>query len=63
MARFYLRKLNDVGIRERCHVKISNRILALENLDGDDDVNIGWTWERIVENIKDSVTESVLSLV
>jgi len=41
MERLNLKKLNDVEIKERWQVKISNRFAALENLDdGDDTVNI-----------------------
>jgi hypothetical protein len=39
VKRVILRKLNDVTVRGQHQVKISNRFLALENLD--DDVNGG----------------------
>jgi hypothetical protein len=36
MERFNLKKLNEV---EQCHVEISNRFTALENLDTKVDIN------------------------
>jgi hypothetical protein len=46
MDRFNL-KLNDVEDEERYEVKISNRFAAIENLDGDVDINR--TWKSIIE--------------
>jgi hypothetical protein len=36
MQRFDLRKLNDAEVKEKYHVKISNRFAALENVDNVD---------------------------
>jgi hypothetical protein len=48
--------LNDVAIKEKCQVGISNRFSALENLDGDDDLDIHGACEIIRENMKASAT-------
>jgi hypothetical protein len=50
MERFNLKKLDKVEDREQYRVEISNRFVALENLD--DDVDINRAWETIRENIK-----------
>jgi len=44
--RFNLRTLNELEVRERYQIEITNRFVALENLNDDEDVN------RIWENIK-----------
>jgi len=44
--RFNLRMLNEPEVRERYQIEITNRFIALENLNDDEDVN------RIWENIK-----------
>jgi len=59
MERFNLEKLNDVEVKERYEVKISNRFATLENLDGGDDMNISRARENIRENVNASATESV----
>jgi len=46
VERFYLTKLNELEVRKRCQIKISNRITALENLSDNEDINRAW------ENIK-----------
>jgi hypothetical protein len=56
MERFNLKKLNEVGGIERYRVKISNRFVALEDLDTE--VEINSAWETIRENINISVKES-----
>jgi hypothetical protein len=58
MERFNLKRLNDMVVKEQNQVKISNRFVALENLDDDDDdVDINRAWESIRENMKASATE------
>ena len=50
MERFNLRKLNELEVRKRYEIKISNRFAALENLSDSEDTNKAW--ENITENIK-----------
>jgi hypothetical protein len=50
MERFNLKKLNDVEGKEKYHVEVPNRFLALEDLDAE--VEINTIWETIRENIK-----------
>jgi len=46
--RFNLRKLNELGVKEKCQIEITNRFAALENLNGDKNVNRAWeTLKRI----------------
>jgi hypothetical protein len=40
MERFNFKKLNDMEVREKYEVKISDRFAALENLNDDDDDDI-----------------------
>jgi hypothetical protein len=44
--KFDLKKLNDVKVREQCHVKIWRKHTALENLDGSRDID-----RKILERI------------
>ena len=39
MQRFHLRKLNEPEVREQYQIKITNRFAALENVNGEEDVN------------------------
>jgi len=55
--RFNLRKLNELEVRKQYQIEITNRFAALENLNGDEDVNR--TWENIKENIKTSAEVSL----
>jgi len=55
--RFNLRKLNELGIKEKYQNEITNRFAALENLNGEKNVNRDW--ENIKENIKTSAKESL----
>ena len=48
--RFNLRKLNELGVKEKYQIEIRNRFAALENLNADENVN--GAWENIKENIK-----------
>jgi hypothetical protein len=48
MERFNLNKLNELDGKEQYFVEISNRIVALENLDTE--VGINRTWENIKGN-------------
>ena len=50
--RFNLRKLNELEVKKKYQIEITNRFAALENSDVDDDVNRAW--ENIKENIKTS---------
>ena len=52
-----LRTLNEPEVREQYQIEITNRFAALENLNGDEDVNR--TWENIKENIQTSAKESL----
>jgi hypothetical protein len=57
MARFNLKKLNEVEGKEQFCVEVSNRFAALEDLDTE--VEISSAWEVIRENIKMSAKESL----
>jgi hypothetical protein len=57
MERFNLKKLNHVEGKEQYCVEMSNRFVALENLDTTVDINRAW--ETIRENIKISAKESL----
>ena len=52
-----LRKLNELGVKEKYQIEIRNRFAALENLNGDEKVNRAW--ENIKENIKTAAKESL----
>jgi hypothetical protein len=52
LERFDLKKLDDVEVKEKCQVEISNRFAALESLDKSFDINNAR--ESITENIKTS---------
>jgi hypothetical protein len=56
VSEFSLKKLNDVEGKEQYHFKISDKFVALENLNYD--VVISTSWECVGENIKISVKES-----
>jgi hypothetical protein len=57
LERFDLKKLDDVKVTEKYQVEISNRFIALENLDGSFDINNAW--ENIRENIKTSAKDNL----
>jgi hypothetical protein len=57
LERSDLKKLNDVEVKEKYQVEISNRFAALESLDESSDINN--SWESIRENIKTSAKENV----
>jgi hypothetical protein len=57
MERFHFKKLNDVEGKEQFRVEVSNRFVALEDLDTE--VEINSAWETIRENIKISAKESL----
>ena len=48
--RFNLRKLNELDVRKRYQIGITNSFAALENLNDNEDINRAW--ENIKENIK-----------
>jgi hypothetical protein len=52
METFELKKLNDVKVKEKYQVKISNRLAVLEELhhyDDNDNVDINEAWRSISE--------------
>jgi hypothetical protein len=55
MERFNLKNLNEVEVKERHHVQISNRFTKLENLNTEVDINRAWGTIR--ENINISAKE------
>jgi hypothetical protein len=55
--KFNLRKLNELEVKEKYQIEITNRFAALENLNVDEDVNTAW--ENIKEKIKTSAKESL----
>jgi len=57
VERLKLRKLNEVEVRKQYQIKVSDRFTALENLDGNEDIN--WAWENIQEDIKTSAKECI----
>jgi hypothetical protein len=54
---FNLRKLNELEVKNKYQIEITNRFAALENLNTDEGVNRAW--ETIKENIKASAKESL----
>jgi hypothetical protein len=56
LERFHLKKLDDVEVKEKYQVEISNRYAALESLDKSSENN---TWESIRENIKTSAKDNL----
>jgi hypothetical protein len=60
MEMFNLKKLNEVVGKEQYRVEISNRFAALENLDGDVDINRAWETTSIIENINISAKTSLV---
>jgi hypothetical protein len=52
VERFVLKKFDDVEVKEKYQVEISNRFSDLESLDESFDINNAW--ESITENIKTS---------
>jgi hypothetical protein len=57
LGRFDLKKLNDVEVKEKYQVEISNIFAALKSLDESFDINNAW--ECIRENIKTSAKENL----
>jgi hypothetical protein len=57
LERFDLKKLDDVEIKEKYHIEISNRFAALESLDESFDINNAL--EGIRENIKTSAKDNL----
>jgi DNA repair ATPase RecN len=57
LERFELRKLDDVVVKEKYEVEISNRFEALENLD--ESLNINSALENITDKIKTSAKENL----
>ena len=55
--RFNLRKLHELEVRKQYQIEITNRFLALGNLNDDEDTNRDW--ESIKENITTSAKESL----
>jgi hypothetical protein len=57
LERFDLKRLDDVEVKEKYQVEISNRFAALESLHESFDINN--LWENIRENIKTSAKENL----
>jgi hypothetical protein len=57
LERFDLKKLDDVEVKEKYRVEISNRFAALESLGESFDINNAW--ESIRENIKTSAKDNL----
>jgi hypothetical protein len=57
LERFDLKRLDDVEVKQKHQVEISNRFEALEILDESSDINIAW--ESIRENIKTSAKDNL----
>jgi hypothetical protein len=57
LERFDLKRLDDVEVKEKYQVGISNRFAGLESLD--ESFNINNAWENIRENIKTSAKENL----
>jgi hypothetical protein len=57
LERFDLKKLNDVEVKEKYQIEISNRFSALESLDKCFDINNAW--ESIREKIKTSAKDNL----
>jgi hypothetical protein len=54
---FDLKKLDDIEVKEKYQVEISNRFAALESVDESFDINNAW--ESIRENIKTSAKDNL----
>jgi hypothetical protein len=52
-----LKKLDDVEVKEKYQVEISNRFAALESLDESFDINSAW--ESVRKNIKTSAKDNL----
>jgi hypothetical protein len=52
-----VRKLNNLEVRKRYQIEITNSFEALQDVSEDEDINRAW--ESIKENIKSSATESL----
>jgi hypothetical protein len=57
LERFDLKKLDDIGVKEKYQVEISNRFATLESLDESFDTNNAW--KSIRENIKTSAKDNL----
>jgi hypothetical protein len=57
VERFNLRKLSELEVTKECHIKISNRLADLEELNDGEDINRAW--ESIEKNNKSLGKESV----
>jgi hypothetical protein len=57
MDRFNVKKLNEGEVKEQYQVTVKNRFSALENLEGNGDINM--PWDAIRENIKISAKECI----
>jgi hypothetical protein len=57
LERFDLKKLDDIEVKEKYQVEISNRFAALESLG--DSFDISNAWGNIRENIKTSTKDNL----
>jgi hypothetical protein len=46
-AEVSLKKLSNIDSKEQCHVEVSNRFAALEDLDAEVDINSAWAMIRL----------------
>jgi hypothetical protein len=53
-----LKKFNDINIKEKYQVEISNRFVALENID--ESLHNNSSWETIRDNTKNSAKENLV---
>jgi hypothetical protein len=58
LERFDLKKIDDIEVKVKCQVEISNRFAALYTLDEGFDIKNAW--ESIRENIKTSAKENLV---
>jgi hypothetical protein len=57
LERLNLKQLDDVEVKEKCQVQISNRFASSESLD--ENFIINNAWESIRENIKTSAKDNL----
>jgi hypothetical protein len=57
MERSNLKKLNEIEVKEKYHVEVSNWFAGLEDLDAEIEINT--IWETIRENIKISAKDNL----
>jgi hypothetical protein len=58
MERLNLKKLNEVGSKEKHRTEVSNRFAALEDLDAEVESNSAWETAKLVRLIKICLNET-----